>query len=257
MWIRGTQNKKLHPPSCEDKAHGRGQHHSEEYWVQRIHAAIGDGLLQLEFYSVHARGLFKPQIAATLIVTGKGRSVAEGHQKWSVINTPEEASPSCLPQKHRQSRGSNLMPVIEDLLSSPSNWYKITETSQYQYPGVFQDIDTTGIPPRLGHIEDLTKLPHFTGDNYHLLYNENHLSKGHYNDKARSVMINGEKQNIHIRYAACQGVHRCSEKGCSFTGSKKAKKCPKHPLVPLESSSACPVYIVYVYPTNYETMNDG
>lgn len=33
----------------------------------------------------------------------------------------------------------------------------VTETSQHQYPGIFQDVDLIGVPPRLGHIEDLTK----------------------------------------------------------------------------------------------------
>lgn len=72
MWIHGTQNKKLRFPSSEDKAHGRGQDHTNDYWIQRTHAAIGDGLLRLKFYPVHASGLFKPQIAATLTVTAKG-----------------------------------------------------------------------------------------------------------------------------------------------------------------------------------------
>lgn len=78
MWIHGTQNKKLHPPSCEDKAHGS---HSEEYWLQFIHAAVVDGLLQLEFHSVHARGLYKPQVAPMFTIASKGRSVIEGAQE--------------------------------------------------------------------------------------------------------------------------------------------------------------------------------
>ena len=256
MWIRGTQNKKLRPPSHEDKAHGKGRDHTNEYWVQRIHAAIGDGLLRLNFHSVHANGLFKPQIAATLTVTAKGKEVAEGKQEWSFLSSSDEASDPCPPKKHRHSGGSNLMPVIEALLSSASNWYEITETSQYQFPGVFQDAHIADSPPRLGHAKDVTKLPHFTGQNHHLLYNENQLSKGHYNDNARPVIIEGEKRSVHVRYAACQGVLQCTEKGCSFAGSKRAKKCPKHPSARLESTSACPVYIVYVYPTDYENNHE-
>lgn len=90
------------------------------------------------------------------------------------------------------------MPIVEDLFSTPSNWYEISETSHYQYPGVFKDVHITDIPPRLGHAPDITKLPHFTGENHHLLYNENQLSKGHYNDNATTVIIDGEKCVIRI-----------------------------------------------------------
>ncbi len=221
--------------------------------MQRFHAAIGDDLLRLEFRSVYAKGLFKPQIAAMLTLTTKGKEVAEGKRKWCVYSRPaitDEANDSCPKRKNRRSGGSHLMPVVEDLLSSSSNWYEITETSQYQYPGVFQDDQVIEGPPRLGHVQDITKLPHFTGQNHHLLYNENQLSKGHYNDNARSVTIDGEERKVHIRYAACQGVLECNEKGCTFTGSKRAKKCPKHPSASLVSTSACPVYVAYVYPAD-------
>lgn len=252
MWIRGSQSKLLRPPNEEDRAHGKGRDLSNEYWVQRIHAAIGDDLLRLEFNLVHARGLFKPQIAAMLTVTAKGREVAEGKRKWCLYSQPaitDEAKPK---KKQRRSGGSHLVPLVEDLLSSSSNWYEITETSQYQYPGVFQDGESAEAPPRLGHVWDITNLPHFTTPNHHMLYNENQLSKGHYNDNERSVIVDGIERKVRIRYATCQGVLHCSEEGCSFTASKRAKKCSKHPAASLSSTGACPVYIVYVYPVNYE-----
>lgn len=182
MWIRGSQSKMLRPPNEEDKAHGKGRGLSNEYWVQCIIAAIGDGLLRLEFSLVHARGLFKPQVAAMLTVTAKGREVAEGKQKWCLFRQPAITNETKPMKKQRRSGGSHLVPFVEDLLSSSSNWYEITETSQYQYPGVFQNGETPESPPRLGHVQDITKLPHFTSQNHHLLYNENQLSKGHYND---------------------------------------------------------------------------
>ncbi len=230
MWIRGTKNKKLRAPTPDDKAHGKGRGHNEEYWLQRIHAAIGDGLLQLNFSAVHAGGLFKPQIAPTIAITAKGQDVADGRRKWSVLSNTtntDHASASCPMKKKRRSGGSNIMPVVENLLSSPSNWYELTEASQYQYPGVLHDSSAPSL--RLGHVQDITKLPHFTGQNYHLLYNENQLSKGHYNDVSRVVTVNGEERNVRIRYATCQGVLMCDEEGCTFTASKSAKKCSVHP----------------------------
>ena len=264
MWIRGTQCKKLRPPTQEDKAHGKGRGQSDEYWVKRIHAAIGDDLLRLKFISVYAGGLFRPQIAATLTLTFKGNEVAEGKQRWCIYSRPaitDEGNHLHPKKKPRKSGGSNLMPIIESLLSSSSNWYEISETSQYQYPGVFQDNQAAEVPPLLGHVPDITKLPHFTGQNHHLLYNENQLSKGHYNDNPRSVTIDGKERKVRIRYAACQGVLQCSQKGCTYTASKRAKQCPKHPSVSLVSTSDCPVYVVYVYPAdeqnNYERWITG
>ena len=103
-----------------------------------LYSAFGDGLLQLNFQTVHASGLYKAQIAATLAVTSKGREVIDGSRKWKLFClSPDEDQQSCSNKKHRKSGGSNLIPVIEELLSSSSNWYEITETSQYQYPGVF------------------------------------------------------------------------------------------------------------------------
>lgn len=260
MWIRGTQCKRLRPPSDQDKAHGKGRGKSHQYWVQRIHAAIGDDLLRLKFTSIYGSGLFKPQVSASLVLTSKGKEVAEGERKWCVysrLNTNEDGhlQPT---KKPRRSGGSNLMPVIESLLSTSSNWYEISESSQYQYPGVFQDDPTDEALPRLGHVQDITKLSHFTGHNHHLLYNQNQLSKGHYNQRA--VTIDGEERNLRIRYAACQGVLQCGEDECTFSASKRAKKCPKHPSAPLTPSGACPVYVVYVYPTdesNYERWITG
>lgn len=253
MWIRGTRNKKLRAPTPEDKAHGKGRDHSEEYWTQRINAAIGDGLLQLDFSAIRGVGLYKPQIVATIAITAEGQDVLDGKRKWIVLSNTasgDQAGTSCPVKKKRRSGGSNITPVVVSLLSSSSNWYEITSTSQYQYPGVLDDTNATSL--QLGHVQDISKLPHFTGDNYHLLYTENQLSKGHYNDIARVVPVNGEEQNVHIRYAACQGVLTCDEEGCSFTASKNAKKCSIHPSSTLTASGSCPVYVVYVYPADYQ-----
>ena len=152
------------------------------------------------------------------------------------------------------------MPLIEQLLSSADNWYEIVSTRQYQYPGVFTDQEESEVipscmgskqaQPRMGHVSDLCKLPHFSGQNHHLLYEENQLSKGHYNDNVRKVNIDGRNREVHVRYAVCKGVMKCSVASCKFTGSKTAKKCPIHPSTKLVSSGNCPVYVVYIYPND-------
>lgn len=66
------------------------------------------------------------------------------------------------------------------------------------------------------------------------------------------MITDGEKEEVHVRYAVCKGVLNCSTTNCNFIGSKSAKKCPTHPTSALVSSGSCPVYIVYIYPTDYK-----
>ena len=225
MWIHGTGSKKLRPPQQSDKAHGRGRGKSDDYWQRLICAAIGDGVLELVLSTITAPGLYRPQIAATLAITPEGRNLLLSTHGWSIPEAQDDHDDSLtssqLPRKKRLSGGSNLVPVIEKLLLSSEKWYKIETTSQYQYPGVFSnqtlnesdESNSGGTKPRLGYVADCSKLPHYHKDNPHFLYSENQLSKGHYNDNAREVEIDGKRQQVRIRYAKCQGVLRCDFSG--------------------------------------------
>ena len=256
MWICGTGNKKLRSPTPADKAHGKGRGQGTNFWTDIIHAAIGDGLLSLNFSVIRANGLFRDQIAATLTITEEGVKAKEENVEWN-LPIPYQEEKQTPPKKKRAQGGSNLMPIIEELLSSSDNWYEVESTKHYQYPGVFQEptsseeVEADPNPPRMGHVVNLHTLPHFSGQNHHLLYNENQLSRGHYNDNVCDVDIDGQKQQVHIRYAACKGVLKCSMVGCTFTGSQTTKKCPNHPEAEMKPSGSCPVYIVYVYPKDY------
>ena len=196
-------------------------------------------------------GAFRNQMSATLEITDHGSEVASGNEQWVTIEV-EPIDPSSVKpaKKKRLSGGSNLMPEIENALSSQSNWYEISTTSQYQYPGVCPQ--STSEVKFMGHVTDCTQLAHYTGSNEHFLYNENQLSKAHYNDNKRTVTINGKTSNVHIRYAQCRGVLKCTNTSCSFAASMNTKKCPLHPTAQLIPSGQCPVYVVYVYPVNYK-----
>jgi hypothetical protein len=184
--------------------------------------------------------------------------VKEQKLEWNVPCMSQEEE-KALSKKKRTCGGSNVMPIIEGLLLSSESWFEVESTKEYQYPGVFSEAEqedadepnASQIPPRMGHVSNIQTLPHFTGENHHLLYNENQLSKGNYNDNLREVSINGEKQNVRIRYAACKGVLECSVDSCNFSGSKAAKKYPNHPTAEMIPSGSCPVYVVYVYPQNH------
>ena len=128
MWICGTRNKKLRAPTPRDKAHGKGRGQGVNFWSDIIHAAIGDGLLSLNFSVIRANGLFRDQIAATLSVSSEGVKVKENKLEWNVpilCQEPTQNHEETLPKKKRTQGGSNLMPVIENLLSSSENWYEI------------------------------------------------------------------------------------------------------------------------------------
>lgn len=121
--------------------------------------------------------------------------ITQENQDWNVPLLTEEVK-SVQTKRNRTHGGSNLMPVIEELLSSSDNWYEVVSINDYQYPGVFADEGEHDgeqyNPPRMGHVSNLHELPHFTGQNHHLLYNENQLCKGHYNDNIRQVNIDGQ-----------------------------------------------------------------
>ena len=117
------------------------------------------------------------------------------------------------------------MPVTEELLSSFENWYEVVSIKDYQYPGVFAEQGEHNgdqhNPPRTGHVHEL---PHFTGQHHHLLYYENQLLKGHYNDNIRQVNIDGQTREVHVCHASCTGVLKYSIPSCTVAGSKTIKK---------------------------------
>lgn len=153
--------------------------------------------------------------------------MSDQRKQWTIheVESSIESQP-LKGKKKRLSTGSNIMPIIEDALLSRSNWFEITSTPQYQYPGVRNASDSTSayVPSKLmRHIDDCTKLPHYTITNKHFLYTENQISKGHYNDNERKVVVDGESTTVRIRYATCKGVMKCPQQNCTFAASKMQK----------------------------------
>ena len=193
-------------------------------------------------------GAFRQQIEATLQFTELGIVVSNSSKEW-LINEPKKTEIAVHPcKKKRLSGGSNIMPMIEEYLTSTAEYFQITTTSQYQYPGVAQSDCSSQAAKFIGYTADCSELPHHTAGNAHFLYTENQLSKGHYNDNERIVVVDGETRTLRICYAVSKGVLVCSEESCGFAASKNAKKCPRHPAQRLVPSGPCPVYIVYEYP---------
>lgn len=78
------------------------------------------------------------------------------------------------------------------LLLSSDSWFEVKSTKKYHYPGahfINKDISSTQSPSWMSHAMNTQERPQFTGENHHQLYNENQLSKGHYHDNHRQVII--------------------------------------------------------------------
>ena len=63
----------------------------------------------------------------------------------------------------RQSKGTHLLPVIKNLLSSKSNWFTIDSVDDYYFPGKFR----TPYPQRLAFASDITAMPFYVPENEH------------------------------------------------------------------------------------------
>jgi len=106
----------------------------------------------------------------------------------------------------------------------------------------------------MSHIVDCSKLPQFIEGNSCFLYDGNQLSKGHYNDDVWEVVVDGNKQNVHIRSLCSISRYAIVSVTTPIAPlqTQKSQKCPNHSTSQLTPNGKCPVYVVYVYPTNYQ-----
>ena len=159
-----------------------------------------------------------------------------------------EESSSAGTKLTRRSKGTHLLPELLALLSSSEMWYDIEKPDDYQYPGKFR----FDHPKRLGFAADITKLPFYTKEDEHFLFNDIQISKGKPRAPSKiTVSLNGTDEELYYRIAPCGGVRCCPAKDCSYCISVKERRlCPQHPEIALVSTGSCPVEFVYVWPTS-------
>ena len=148
----------------------------------------------------------------------------------------------------RKGRGCHALPLIRSLMITSSNWFTITSSDDYHYPGVFH----TPAPQRMGYCEDITNLPNFESTDPHFILSDVQLSKGNPRGVRQvSMNIDGKNEVVNYRIVPCNGVKLCTHhnEGCDYISAvKETRRCPNHPEDKLVHSSSCPVEIVYIWP---------
>lgn len=89
-------------------------------------------------------------------------------------NHSEEESNNSSTSHVRKGKGSHAFTVIKRLISDKENWFPITDSDGYNFPGVFD----FPYPQRLGFCEDISKLPNYEKADPHFIFSDIQLGKG-------------------------------------------------------------------------------
>ena len=157
-------------------------HLPEISWRIRIRQAWLSGLLDRNMQLGHGEGKVSNLGFNSYTVTEAGKEFIQSPKKLElpVINSQQSPAISATTAAHenvtqtRQTKGTHLLPVLTNLLSSSVNWYNIESPEDYQYPGIFQ----MEHPQRLGYVCDVSALPFYTQKDEHFLFNNIQISKG-------------------------------------------------------------------------------
>ena len=154
----------------------------------------------------------------------------------------------------RRGKGCHALTVLKTLIANKENWFLITNSNGYNFPGVFDE----PYPKRLGYCENITQLPNYEETDPHFMFADIQLGK----EKARpkrtvKIDIDRVSESIFYRFVPCGGVKLCGKhtEGCLFVApTSSIKSCRQHPDAPLERTKECPVLFFYVWP---EDPNDN
>ena len=137
---------------------------------------------------------------------------------------------------------------IHELMNDKENWRDLESKNEYLYPGAFSKISAQHIL----FIPDIEKIkPKGAAEDF--IWRDIQFSKGKTNlPRDIKVIIDGKKETLKYRVAPCAGIKKCPETNCSYTVPiKEHHPCPKH-NIPLIKEGNCPVYFVYIEPSNKE-----
>ena len=151
-------------------------------------------------------------------------------------------------QKSRAGKGGRIVDTLRDLMTDKENWREISCRKDFWYPGVFQDITKQ----HMLYTPDVTSLKpdSQSGIPDDFMWRDIQLSKGKMNmPRSIIIKIEGKMEKLQYRIAPCAGVKMCPQEECSYIAAiKEHHTCPHH-KVSLKRQGDCPVYFVYVEPT--------
>lgn len=92
----------------------------------------------------------------------------------------------------RKGKGSHALTVIKQLISDNENWFPLTNSDDYNFPGVFD----FPYPQRLGYCEDISQLPNYkvTPTSFSLTFN---LGKGRHDQSVSLNLMSTGSPNVY------------------------------------------------------------
>jgi len=181
--------------------------HSIEKWRKYVRQVWLMGFLKRSLAVDSAHNRMTTIIYAAYTVTDLGIKMIEDNTQEILLpddtivelksdadlNTQVSSKPAVI----RKGKGTHVLNVAKELFSNKENWFVITQSSDYNYPGVF----STPYPQRLGYCEDISKLPNFEAGDPHFLYSDIQIGKGKARPKRLILMnIDGKDKNVYYRF---------------------------------------------------------
>ena len=229
-----------------------GKQLNKNWWSRHLRQLISVNLVDIVFDVIRTDTFSNAVRRYTLSDKGEEfLSKGLGLLVMSPFNDPFGTSvhkSSITRESPKGGRGIHLLPKIRKAMSSSKNWFKITDRSDFEYPG-FQDH-----PESIGYHENLQNIPGFGAhQRQHFMWEDNQLTKRHTNTRKLHMLIDGKNTEVLLRRAPCEGVKVCGSERCLYTVCKRQKnnKCQEHRETHLlKATGTCPVHMIYVWPAN-------
>lgn len=150
-WLRGSSSKtstKLRQNVASDKTFGSGRQFelSVEAWRLLIRQAWLSGLLARDMKQGAGKMMAGGVIYNVYCISSAGKDFLDNPKELlfpstslkSIIRMPSCDGISKPPKSTRKGAGSQALPVVRGLMSSSENWFTISTSKDYHFPGKIQ-----------------------------------------------------------------------------------------------------------------------
>ena len=191
---------------------------------------------------------------ATFSISDSGKNFLEEDSSRTVmlpilseVNEGKSSKSQSIP---RRGNGCHALATFLRLISDMENWYVISNSDGYNFPGIFNE----PYPKRLGYCKDITLLPNYEKTDPHFMFSDIQLGKGKARPKRVIAMdVGGNIERVYYRFVPCGGVKLCGMhiEGCKYLApTSSIKPCSQHPNASLKRTENCPVLFFYAWPEN-------